>query len=505
MAIYHFSAQVISRGKGQSAVASASYRSGEKLVDERTGESKFYKRDVQPDSIILAPSHAPEWVHDRQRLWNEVEAVEKNWNSQLAREINVALPKELSMDQQKELIRDFAQEEFVKKGMVADISIHRDDENNPHAHIMLTMRAFNEDGTWANKKKRDYVFNENGEHVLDKNGNKKFITVPLTDWDRIETLEKWREEWANHTNLSLEKAGFQERISHLSHEARGLEEIPSVHLGYVAHAMEKRGEKSEIGNIQREIDGINKEIREQKIKLAEIDAEIKEVTGQIIKIKEKNSKSESRYSPEEQKVLDKATESLKGKDLTYSNIVNRLEQVERFQEQISTKEKEIYDKGFETKTNKDREDLEKYKNQRKRANTEQDILSKAKVILEKDFVQRLASKYPDNPEIKFMKFEQALKLHKLNKGMDRVIPISEIKQQYDNGKELLEKHEKSLKNNQTPLFDESKLERLNKSTELLGGIFEAVQQANKDIDKSNRKEEKPRYRGQKKKELEIER
>ena len=92
MAIYHFSAQVISRGKGQSAIASAAYRSGERLQDERTGETKYYKRQVQPETMILSPSHAPEWVQDRERLWNEVEASETRVNSRLAREINIALP-----------------------------------------------------------------------------------------------------------------------------------------------------------------------------------------------------------------------------------------------------------------------------------------------------------------------------------------------------------------------------------------------------------------------------
>ena len=127
MAIYHLSMQIISRSKGQSAVASASYRSGERLEDERTGETKFYKREVQPETMILAPSNSPEWVKDRGQLWNAVEQIEKRKDAQLAREINIALPIELSKDQQKELIQDYVQKEFVNRGMVADIAIHRDD------------------------------------------------------------------------------------------------------------------------------------------------------------------------------------------------------------------------------------------------------------------------------------------------------------------------------------------------------------------------------------------
>ena len=224
MAIYHFSAQVISRSKGQSAVASASYRSGERLEDERTGETKYYVRNVKPETMILAPSHSPEWVYDRNRLWNEVEQSEKRKNSQLAREINVALPKELSKDQQAELIKNYVQTEFVDKGMVADIAIHRDDQENPHAHVMLTTREISEDG----------------------------FTVKNRDWNNKELLHQWREQWAEHANKALEREGIQEQISHLSHEARGLEQLPTIHLGNVAHEMEKRGVHSDRGNINRD-------------------------------------------------------------------------------------------------------------------------------------------------------------------------------------------------------------------------------------------------------------
>lgn len=252
MAIYHFSAQVISRGKGQSAVAAAAYRSGDKLHDERTGEEKFYRREVTPDSMILAPNNAPEWVHNRERLWNEVEKIEKNKNSQLSREINVALPVELSNEQQKELIKGFVQEQFVDRGMVADISIHRDDKANPHAHIMLTLRQFNKDGEWGNKKRKDYELNHEGNKVLDKNGKPKYTTVSLTDWDKRENINQWREEWSNHANKALEKEGVQERITHLSHEARGLEQLPTIHLGHVANEMEKRGIETPQGDINRD-------------------------------------------------------------------------------------------------------------------------------------------------------------------------------------------------------------------------------------------------------------
>lgn len=501
MAIYHFSGQIITRGKGQSAVASAAYRSGEKLIDEDAGEVKFYKREVLPETLILAPDHAPEWVYDRQRLWNEVEAIEKNWNSQLAREFNIALPKELSNEQQLELIRDFAQEQFVDKGMVADIAIHRDDENNPHAHIMLTMRAFNEDGSWANKKKREYIFNENGEHVLDKKGNKKFFAVPLTDWDRKETLEKWREEWANHANKSLEKAGFQERISHLSHEARGIDQYPTVHLGHVAHAMEKEGKESERGNLNRKI----KEVNNQN---ADIDAEIKRLTQKIIDLhetarKETKDKADSIYTPDERTALEKARERFKGA-FTYPNLIKRLEQLDRFEDSIEKEEKRIYDKNTFNLSDEERSQLKKHRNQRSMIDTERDILTKAKTAYETAMTRKLASQYPDNPEIKHMNFEQVLQLKGFNDRAGRVIAISEIKEFHGTVKEQLEKHENAIKNNQPSLKDEEQKE-LKDVGGVLGGILQAFEQAQKQEAKERKKSEKQRYRGQKKKENVLER
>ncbi|PEM60355.1 hypothetical protein CN613_28130, partial [Bacillus pseudomycoides] len=119
-----------------------------------TGEIKFYHRGVEPVAFVLAPENAPEWVYDRQVLWNEVEKSEKRSDSQLAREINVALPKELNYEQQEELVKEFVQDNFVNHGMVADVAIHRDDENNPHFHVMLTMRYIDENG--FGKKAREW-------------------------------------------------------------------------------------------------------------------------------------------------------------------------------------------------------------------------------------------------------------------------------------------------------------------------------------------------------------
>jgi len=239
--------QIISRSKGQSAVAAAAYRSGEKLHDERTDEQKFYARNVQPENMILTPSNAPEWMKDRNRLWNEVEKVEKRKDSQLARELNIALPIELNHDQQKELIQSFVQNEFVQKGMIADIAIHRDDANNPHAHIMLTMRNLDQDG--FGKKNRDW----NADFANAKENNRGYVK-------NSESCLSIREQWANYANQALEQVQINERITHLSHENRGLETLPMVHLGHVAHDMEKKGKKTERGQINRERQDYNKAV-----------------------------------------------------------------------------------------------------------------------------------------------------------------------------------------------------------------------------------------------------
>ena len=140
MEIFHMSFSNISAGKGRSAIASAAYRSGEKLFDDKEGRRYFYARSVIPESFILTPKNAPEWASDREKLWNEVEKNDRKSNSRYAKEFNVALPVELSESEQKELLTKYVQENFVDQGMVADVAIHRDHSDNPHAHVMLTNR-----------------------------------------------------------------------------------------------------------------------------------------------------------------------------------------------------------------------------------------------------------------------------------------------------------------------------------------------------------------------------
>ncbi|MHA7098833.1 MobQ family relaxase [Priestia aryabhattai] len=308
MAIYHLSMQIISRSKGQSAVAAAAYRSGEKLHDERTDEQKFYARNVKPEIMILTPSHAPEWTKDRNRLWNEVEKVEKRKDSQLARELNIALPIELNHSQQKELVQSFAQNEFVQKGMVADIAIHRDDANNPHGHIMLTMRNLDQDG--FGKKNRDW----NANFANAKENNRGYVK-------NSEGCLSIREQWANYANKALEQAQVNERITHLSHEKRGLETLPMVHLGHVAHDMEKKGKKSDRGQINRERQDYNKAV-------IDLQAYRQQKEEHLKKMKEKE-KQFSFSTDIEKTYIQKAASLVGQKVITLEDITARHEELRK--------------------------------------------------------------------------------------------------------------------------------------------------------------------------------
>ena len=184
MAIYHLSIKIISRGKGKSAVAAASYRSGEKIKNEYDGiVHDFTRKGGIAHTEILLPRNAPQEFVSRSVLWNSVEKIEKSKNSQLAREIEIALPKELSREKQIELVRKYVKENFVKVGMCADVALHDKNDGNPHAHILLTMRPLNEDKTWGAKSKKEYILDKNGEKIKLKSGNYKSRKVNLNDWN----------------------------------------------------------------------------------------------------------------------------------------------------------------------------------------------------------------------------------------------------------------------------------------------------------------------------------
>lgn len=239
MASYHLSGSVIKRSAGRSVVAAAAYRAGELLHDGYEAHDYTRKRGVL-ETLIIGPDNAPEWAFDRERLWNTVEGVEKRGDAQLAREIRLALPHELSDEQRADLVFNFCRDMFVKEGMIADIAIHRPDRNgdqrNHHAHVLLTMREIGADGFAATKQRA---------------------------WNRKEALQEWREQWEVYSNHALEAAGSDSRIDHRSFQERGLDLKGTVHLGPKQSGMERRGERSATGDYNRHVAQYNAMVSER--------------------------------------------------------------------------------------------------------------------------------------------------------------------------------------------------------------------------------------------------
>ena len=263
IAIYHCSIKIVSRGKGKSAVAAAAYRSGEKLTNEWDGLTHDYtKKGGVVHSEILLPAHAPPAFSDRSTLWNSVELSEKSNNAQLAREVEIALPVELSREEQTRLVREYCSSQFVSKGMIADFNLHDTGGGNPHAHILLTMRPLDEKGAWLPKSKKEYVLDENGEKIRLPSGRYKTRKVDLVDWNNRENAEVWRRAWADLANEFLAQNNRPERIDHRSYERQGIDQIPTVHVGVSATQMEKKGIVTERGELNRNIKAANRILRE---------------------------------------------------------------------------------------------------------------------------------------------------------------------------------------------------------------------------------------------------
>src|SRR5579863_7746387 len=235
MAIYHLHVKVIGRKSGSSAVASAAYRSASRLRDDRLERSHDFsgKRGVVHSEVML-PEHAPEAWSDRERLWNDVEVFEVRKDAQLAREVEFAIPREMSEAQGIELARDFVRGEFVDRGMIADLNVHwdmaEDGLSKPHAHVMLTMRQVSVNG--------------------DENG----FGPKVREWNRTEMVERWRERWAELANERLAELDIDARIDHRSLEAQGIALEPQSQIGATAQRIENEGiEAADRADMHREI------------------------------------------------------------------------------------------------------------------------------------------------------------------------------------------------------------------------------------------------------------
>ena len=321
MAIYHMQAKVVSRGSGRSAVAASAYMSCSRMYNDYDGIQHDYtrKQGLIYQEVMLPPMAPSEW-NDREQLWNAVEETEKTKDSRLAREFVVALPVELDKNSNISLLQDFIQKNFVDMGMCADFAIHDTDGHNPHAHILLTVRPLNENGTWQYKTEKEYLCIKNGEEkgftatefkTAQKDGwekqyrykvGKKKIYMTASDaqekgydridkhpkssrygrqnpiseqWNSDEQLCIWRANWADTVNEMLARNQINASIDHRSFTDQGITEQPTIHEGYIAQNMEKKGMIADRCEINRQIRADNQMLRELKAQVEKLAQAVK--------------------------------------------------------------------------------------------------------------------------------------------------------------------------------------------------------------------------------------
>ena len=253
--------------------------------DQRTMNYNYKAHEVMAKGILLPP-HAPKEYANRQTLWNAVEKLEKQWNAQLARGFIIALPRELQKEQYEPLIQEYCQEQFVSNGMIADYAIHDKGDGNPHAHIMLTMRAMDEQGKWLPKARKVYDLDENGNRIKLPSGNYKSHKENTVDWNDPGKAEIWRTVWADLVNFYLERVDRPERIDLHSYARQGKEEAPTIHLGPAVSHLEQKGIKTEIGDYNRAIKNHNRLLQRLKELLFSVSKWLKEKKAALQKLTE---------------------------------------------------------------------------------------------------------------------------------------------------------------------------------------------------------------------------
>lgn len=290
---------VISRGKGQSCMASCAYYSGTALYSEYEGCWKQPHSD--PDRVrhiqVMLPDNAPKEYGDPQTLWNAVDASEHSANAQTARSMYLALPRELTYEQNLSLVLEYCQKEFVSKGMCCCIFYHDKDDGNPHVHIMLTLRALDKNGKWLPKSRNVYALDENGERIRRKNGSFIRIKENTVDWNEHKYGEIWRHDWEVMQNNALENAGREERVDMRSLARQGIERLPQKHLGPAAVAMERKGIETDVGNENRRRMNINK-------MLSSVQSTVKSLTTWLFKLKKMIKAQRMIQNPEDYRLAD---------------------------------------------------------------------------------------------------------------------------------------------------------------------------------------------------------
>lgn len=303
MAIYHASFKIVKRSDGKSVVAAAAYRSGKKFYDEREDKVHNYQRKerVLSHEVMLC-KNAPEKWKDAERLWNDVEASEKSSRAQLARSCDFALPRELDEKERAELIEDYVKRNFVDRGMCAQVDIHTTKGDNPHAHVLLTMRAVDENGNFLPKQRSEFVLDDQNQRIpiIDpKTGEQKINkkqrgmkmwkrqTVKTTDWDDKETLMEWRRDWAESVNRALQRANVRDEngdyvtISEKSLKDQGIDRVPTRHEGPNVRDMERRGIVTRIRSYNeavRDLDEARKTEAKNAEKMSELERREDELT-----------------------------------------------------------------------------------------------------------------------------------------------------------------------------------------------------------------------------------
>lgn len=434
MALYHNSTKIISRSSGRSAVGASAYRSGEKIYNEYDGiDHDFSRKQGVVYSEVMLPQQAKEEFKNRATLWNEVEKIEKAKNSQLAREVEVALPKELSRAEQIQLVKSYVQDNYVKNGMCADLNIHDKGDGNPHAHIMLTVRPIESNGEWGAKSKKEYLLDENGQKIKLKSGQYKSKKIETTNWNSKEFLQSYREDWANKINQKLKEIGINQRVDHRSYEEQGIEKVPTIHEGATSREMEKRGRISDRMEINRRIKEINEKVQKYNI--------------EVEKLKEETIKLNKGFKPKDElKTIESNIKEIQDYRKQISDVTQKLKDIKREKEQILNFNKE------------NKMDIEKLKKLIVSENQRKDSLGFFKLKEKKNCDDRI-NKYSKQVEELEKSLLSESKISELNKE------IGKVDKKLDIENEKLHIHDKEF-NRLIEQEYKIKLDRKNKNNQL---------------------------------------
>lgn len=274
MRVISFHIKIISRSEGRSAIQMSAYCARDKRYSSYAGTIYDYtdRKDLVYHEVML-PSYVSQNFLNPECLWNSVEKVERCRNSQLARSITIAIPKEFDHDTQIRLVKDYVWRNFVLIGMCAEVSIHDKGVGNPHVHILLTTRSIDKNGEWMQKQYRNYLLDEQGNRIRNPSGKgyKLGKSIKVNDWDDCRLAEKWRELWADACNkmfreMNITENGRVMEVTHMSYQRQGLDKVPTIHLGARASALERQGVYTRRGETNREIENRNKAMELKRLR-----------------------------------------------------------------------------------------------------------------------------------------------------------------------------------------------------------------------------------------------